>query len=160
MSRLLSNEIKVSLYLGNLNEENTILRKEDCVTVVQYRYDSVRNIDKKGFPIVNSPSILLDITLRNFSHKVSKHFLTEISRNSPSDYTFLFNASFDDNKVLKNSEGRMIARGYVVEIEESFDSNNSENSTVDRKLMKLKILLSQMTFNSENSKCIFNISND
>lgn len=160
MPTTLSNEIKVSLYAGNLGDVSGLLRKEDCTTVVQYGYDGIRNRDSKGFPIGISKPLYLDLTLRNFSHKISKHFLQEIHKNTPYDYTLLYNAKYDDNKILQGYDGSLLARGYVVDIEELYDNQESEKSETNQKLMKLRLLLTRLEFKGMHNHSILTISND
>lgn len=160
MQHNFSNEIKVTLYAGNIEEDSGNLRKEDLTTVISYSYDCQRSRDSKGLPVGTTKSLYLNLTLRNFSHKLSRHFLKEISRNEPYDYTILFNAIFDDNKILKEYEDLLVARAYVVDIEEIFDNYESENTKVGQKLMKLKLLLTKLIFNEENCNNILTISND
>lgn len=160
MQTRLSNEIKVLIYVGDMDEEIGCLRKEDCNNVLQYSYDSVRGRDQKGFPTGDSSSLILKLKIRNFTHTLSRHFLIAIGKNRPYDYNFLFNATFDDNKVLKGYDNKMQARGYVVDIEETFDNYQSEGGADGQKIMTVELLLSRLTFTGENNNSVLTISND
>ena len=62
------------------------------------------------------------------------------------EYTFIFNASFDENKRLKDFEDAMVARGYVVDVKEDYDRAVTDGNLSDQILVEVTLLLSSITY--------------
>lgn len=160
MQKRISNEIKVLLYIGNIDELSGVLHKNECNTIMQYSYEAIRNRDNMGFPRGDSSSLILELTIRNFSHVLSRHFLKELRSNRPYDYTFLFNAIFDDNKILSKYDNRLTAKGYIIELEEAFGKQQEGDLMSGQKIMKAKLLISKLIYHGENNNSVLSVSND
>ena len=63
--------------------------------------------------------------------------------NTPSDYTFLFNASFNDQQRLKSYDNMFIVNGYVVDVEDDFDSGEKETRQM---LVRVKLFVNAITY--------------
>ena len=123
---IISDYLKAILYPDNLLEYGKI-------------GDNQWNAEKEKCPVI-----------QHFSYKVqrndSKLFYDRLMSNELFEYTFIFNATFDDNKRLKSFEDAMVTRGYVVDVKEDYDRAVTDGNLSDQILVEVTLLLSSITY--------------
>ena len=79
-----------------------------------------------------------------------------MQQNELFDYTFIFNATFDQHDRLSSYEDAMVAKGYVVDVKEDYDATVTEDGTVQQILIEVTLLLSSITYvgKDDNSKIL------
>lgn len=161
MAILLSNRIKALIYIGDINERLSHINKDECYTLQHYEYllDKSRSRSIDDASSLSKPSCLY-FSIRNFPSKISKTLLEKIKENRPSDFSIIFNATFDQNHNLVDYEDSMIVRGYVVDIHQSYFNTIQHESSVGQSLLKISILITRISFQEDNSSHIFQISKD
>lgn len=160
MPQRLSNQLRVSLFIGGIEVSGMNIHQEDVSTVQTYHYDFKKGRNKMGVPVSDPSMAYLEIELRNNSQKITRHFLKELKHNTPYDYSLLFNITFDENRRLKEYENIIEARGYVVELEESFDNYSGEESKKGQTILTVKLLLTKLSFTNNFTDSSILISND
>ena len=130
----ISNFLKAILYPDNLLEYGQIgdnqwnAEKEKCPVIQHFSYKVQRNRNDAGIPYGGTTPTELKFTIRLGQPDDSKLFYDRLMLNELFEYTFIFNASFDENKRLKDFEDAMVARGYVVDVQEDFSKIMTEGS--------------------------------
>lgn len=130
----ISNFLKAILYPDNLLEYGQIgdnqwnAEKEKCPVIQHFSYKVQRNRNDAGIPYGGTTPTELKFTIRLGQPDDSKLYYDRLMSNELFEYTFIFNATFDDNKRLQSFEDAMVTRGYVVDVKENFSKVVSESS--------------------------------
>ena len=79
-----------------------------------------------------------------------------MQQNDLFDYTFIFNATYDQHDRLSSYEDAMVVKGYVVDVKEDYDATVTEDGTVQQILIQVILLLSSITYigKDDNSKIL------
>ena len=139
----LSNHLKAVLFSGEVQDEGQNVLKEKCCTLefFSYRYERSRN--DAGFPYgVTNPSVL-SFTVRLVQPNEGMVYHQRLLENVPYDYTFLFNASFNDQQRLKGYDNMFIVNGYVIDVEDDFTSGSKESRQM---LIRVKLFVNTITY--------------
>jgi len=102
--------------------------KDKCPVIQHFSYKVQRNRNDAGIPYGGTTPTELKFTIRLGQPDDSKLYYDRLMLNELFEYTFIFNASFDENKRLKDFEDAMVARGYVVDVQEDFSKIMTEGS--------------------------------
>ena len=145
MARLFSNQLKALLVMEDFRDNPLNVLQENCHTVQHFRYEArhQRNNDI-GIYGATEP-VLLDFTVRLTAVCDVKFFTRHIVLNSPFPFSFLFNASFNDNRRLRDYEDGMVVDGYVVDLKEEFESAPEAGGAAEQILLHVRMLVRSMT---------------
>ncbi|MCH5242086.1 MAG: hypothetical protein J1F67_06650 [Muribaculaceae bacterium] len=157
MAVLSSDHLKSVVFNTNVYENKEPLRRYQGATVQSYEYESMRSRDAVGIPYGNCHTTLLTLRLKNYDESIAKFYLNAMRKTSPEEISLLFNVTFDQYGEIKEYEDSFVARGYVVETEEMFASDNKNDSM---KQLQIKMLLSRITYGEETSASVLIMSND
>lgn len=145
-----SNYLKAILFPG-INESN--VSKENSLTVQQFSYTVARSRNDAGFPYGTTLPTEISFTLRLLEPNDAKLYYSRLTDNSSYVYTFFFNVTFNAYKRLADYEDALVVEGYVVDVEDSFNTTPSSNGTTDQMLIKVKLLVNSITYRGkENDK--------
>ena len=150
--KILSDYLKAILYPENLLEYGRIgenrwsVAKDQCPVIQHFAYKVQRNRNDAGFPYGGTTPTELKFTIRLGQPEDSKLYYQHLVLNELFEYSFIFNATFDDNKRLKNFEDAMVARGYVVDVKEDFDVAVTDENLSDQIMVEVTLLLSSITY--------------
>ena len=148
----ISNFLKAILYPDNLLEYGQIgdnqwnAEKDKCPVIQHFSYKVERNRNDAGIPYGGTTPTELKFTIRLGQPDDSKLFYDRLMSNELFEYTFIFNATFDDNKRLKSFEDAMVTRGYVVDVKEDYDRAVTDGNLSDQILVEVTLLLSSITY--------------
>ena len=148
----ISNFLKAILYPDNLLEYAPIddnlwnAEKDKCPVIQHFSYKVQRNRNDAGIPYGGTTPTELKFTIRLGQPDDSKLFYDRLMSNELFEYTFIFNATFDDNKRLKSFEDAMVTRGYVVDVKEDYDRAVTDGNLSDQILVEVTLLLSSITY--------------
>ena len=149
---IISDYLKAILYPDNLLEYGKIgdnqwnAEKEKCPVIQHFSYKVQRNRNDAGIPYGGTTPTELKFTIRLGQPDDSKLFYDRLMLNELFEYTFIFNATFDDNKRLKSFEDAMVTRGYVVDVKEDYDRAVTDGNLSDQILVEVTLLLSSITY--------------
>lgn len=146
-------EIKVMIFRGDiakLSESNfqdvvqqDAFRRSNGSAVQQYQYTCAMQRDRVGTVFGDPESVIFD-----FSVCVMKTgqnlFYEKLQDNGTDQYSFVFNAIFDDDK-LQSFDQAIMVEGYIVDVEEA-GSNDNEQATI-----QVKLLASNLTYIHKNN---------
>ena len=152
-----SNYLKVILFPENICEMSTGILRNQCFTVQHFSYESKRRRNEDGRTAYHAEdATVLDFTIRINAPESDKLFLTHIKESAPHDYSFLFNATFKSTDRIESYEDAMVASGYIIDIEEEFNSVKIGEQT-EQMLMHVKLLLSNITFVGKQKNLVLSI---
>lgn len=146
-------EIKVMIFRGDiakLSESNfrdvvqeDAFRRSNGMAVQQYQYTCAMQCDRVGTIYGDPQSVTFD-----FSVCVMKTgqnlFYEKLQDNGTDQYSFVFNAVFENDK-LQSFDQAIMVEGYIVDVEEA-GSNDNEQATI-----RVKLLASEMTYLHNNN---------
>lgn len=156
----LSNQIKALAFYGDLTSANAKLHRDEAVTLQNYYYRCVRSRNALGFPYGNPHSMQVEFTVRNFSVSWEKNLLEIMKSNETHSFSFIFNGVFNESRRLEDFDDALILRGFVVDMEHIYDNYQEENSTMGQRLMKIKLLLSNIVYKGEYADRKLEITNE
>ena len=149
---IISDYLKAILYPDNLLEYGKIgdnqwnAEKDKCPVIQHFSYKVERNRNDAGIPYGGTTPTELKFTIRLGQPDDSKLFYDRLMSNELFEYSFIFNATFDDNKRLKNFEDAMVTRGYVVDVKEDYDRAVTDGNLSDQIMVEVTLLLSSITY--------------
>lgn len=155
MTNRISNQVK-ALFITDDTSQMIKVPQSKCLTLQHYHYKCQRNRDEMGYPYGSTLSVLLDCTFRNVPD--TQVLYERLRDNKPYTYTFVFNATFDVSKYLESYENAMTVNGYIVDIEEKFDTKPIVDGECEQMLVHVKLLLSNIIYKGKSSDKILSIT--
>lgn len=136
MAEYISNQLKAVLFLEDITE-GIPMRQEAGLTIQHFDYNCFRTRDKVGKPYGPSNASLMQITVKTLSADGYKELYQRLNSLEQYPFSVIFNATYDEFKILQDYADAMLVNGYIVEIDELFDSANSkkEGMTLNMKLL-------------------------
>lgn len=144
----ISNNIKATLILEDFSGMKKVAQ-EKCLTVQHFDYKCQRCRNEEGIPYGSTVSVILNCTIRTVNNL--QGFYDNLKSNNPFTYTFVFNATFDEQKKLADYEDAMIVVGHIIDIDEDFNSAANDSGDTEQILCNIKLLLSSITYVGKNS---------
>ena len=142
MLEYMSQQLKAVMFLEDINE-GIPARQENGFTIQHFDYSCFRSRNKMGIPYGPSNASLMLITLKTISSDGYKELYQRLNSMEQYDFSLIFNATYDDYRILQDYEDAMIAHGYVVEIEELFDTTDTQHNGMT---LYMKILLHSLDY--------------
>ena len=143
IKKRLSNHLKAVLFADEMQDGGQNVLKEKCCTLEYFGYRCERSRNDAGFPYGSTNPAVLSFTVRLVASEEGTIYHQRLMENTPSDYTFLFNASFNDQQRLKSYDNMFIVNGYVVDVEDDFDSGDKETRQM---LVRVKLFVNAITY--------------
>lgn len=134
--------------------------RSESSTVLEYCYECTRTRNKMGIPYGDVHSTLMRFMIRNFSDKNARAFIECMHKNEPQEFSFIFNAVFDEYRRLKDYDDAFIARGYVVDAKESYDNFQEGKNIQGQRTLQIEMLLSKITYQGTYNNQTIQITND
>lgn len=146
MATLYSNELKALMVAEDFLENPLNIMKEHCLTVQHFDYLCEHKRNAAGEVYGPTEPVILKFTVRVNSPMHTKVFYNNIFSNNYNNYSFLFNATFNDNQRLADYEDGMVVNGYIVRTEESFYSGKSQTGEEGQILFNVTLLVRDVTY--------------
>lgn len=150
MLKNFSNQVKALLLAEDMTEL-AVVSQDNCMTVQHFDYRCCRSRNDSGIPYGPTVSVIMNISVKSLSNTGNKIFYERLKSNLQSPFTVIFNATFDDYRKLSYYEDAMIVSGYVVDVEEAFDSSLGTNGETEQMLLQASLLLCSITYVGKNS---------
>ena len=117
-TRLYSNELKALVVPESILEQPNVLQ-EKCLTIQWMNYKCQRERNNRGEAYGPTQPVEMEFTIRLNDTADAKPFYQMLPSNEHFCFSFLFNATFNQNERLNDYEDGMVCDGYVVGIDES-----------------------------------------
>ena len=141
-----SNYLKVILFAGDICETSAGITRDHCFTVQHFNYESKRYRSKENDANYHAEEpTILDFTIRINTPESGKLLFSQIQKQESFAYSFLFNTTFNAMNSLESYEDAMVACGYIIDIEEVFNTEKGKGQQ-EQMLMHVKLLLNNITF--------------
>lgn len=146
MATLYSNELKAVVVMENFLDNPKNILKENCMTVQHFNYECVhkRNESSEIYGAVNP--VMLDFVVRVNSPRQVKAFYKELISNEPTNFSFLFNVTYNEHQRLSDYEDGMVINGYIVHTEEEYTSRADRAGSNTQIEIHVKILTRSVTY--------------
>lgn len=106
-----------------------------------------------------SYTVILSFTVRVNDQLQALRFFKAIISNYVTSLSFLFNATYDPMQRLKDYEDGVVAKGYVVGVEEVYQTDSNASGEFRQMLLNVKLLASSVTYlgyeDNNNLKGVF-----
>lgn len=152
MTTVLSNQLKVALFPGEMTGRMSQIHQDQCYTVQQFNYQCRRSRGKNGMPYGPTVSVIMDFAVRLVRSGDGRVFYENLQNNSSQPFTFIFNATFNGFKQLEGYYDLMAVHGHVVDVEEVYGGTSQQVNIL------VKLLLSDIKYLGENSDVILKIT--
>ena len=160
MPRVLSNQLKALLVLDDVTEDGVSVWQNNCFTVQHFSYQCNRQRNEAGSPYGPTLPSYLTFTVRIAENDSARLLFERIGMGKTFSYSFLFNASFSAQRRLSDCEDAMVAQGYLVELDESYDSDANNAGAQEQMLIRGRLLLSHIRYVGRENILKLNITND
>ena len=162
MPVVFSNQLKALLVTEDIMEQSaSSFTHGDCLTVQHFSYQCLRKRDSSGVPYGPTAPSYLDFTVKISSGESAKVFFRRMQQYEAFSYSFLFNASFNDKRRISAFEDAMVARGYLIEVEEAYENQAGKTEgEQEQMLIRARLLLCKITYLGSNRNMELMISHD
>lgn len=147
MADYLSNRLKAVLFSEDITEGSP-MRREAGYTIKHFDYNCFRTRDNAGKPYGSSNASLMQIVVKTVSADGYKEFYNRLNSMERYRFTIVFDATYDQHKILRDYADAMVAEGYIVEIEETFDTIGNKK---DGMQLSMSILLHSVDYLGERA---------
>ena len=130
-TRLYSNELKALVVPESILEQPNVLQ-EKCLTIQWMNYKCQRERNNRGEAYGPTQPVEMEFTIRLNDTADAKPFYQMLPSNEHFCFSFLFNATFNQNERLNDYEDGMVCDGYVVDIDESYSASSNKEPTTSR----------------------------
>ena len=157
MATLYSNELKAVVVMENFLENPLNVMKENCMTVQHFNYECEHKRNEAGEMYGAINPVMLEFTVRVNSPRQARAFYKELVSNEHSNYSFLFNVTYNENQRLNTYEDGMVVNGYIVHIEENYTTAAQQDGSNTQIELSVKLLSRSVTYlgADNNYKSIF-----
>lgn len=157
MATLYSNELKAVVVMENFLENPLNVMKENCMTVQHFNYECEHKRNEVGEIYGAINPVMLEFTVRVNSPRQARAFYKELVSNEHSNYSFLFNVTYNENQRLNTYEDGMVVNGYIVHIEENYTTAAQQDGSNTQIELSVKLLSRSVTYlgADNNYKSIF-----
>lgn len=142
MADYISNQLKTVLYLEDITM-GIPMRQVNGFTVQHFDYNCFRTRDGVGSPYGPTNASLMRITVKTLLSDGYKELYNRLKSTELYAFSVVFNATYDEFRVLKDYADAMVVNGYIVEIEEVFDTMSGKQEGM---MLNLKILLHSLEY--------------
>ena len=157
MATLYSNELKAVVVMENFLENPLNVMKENCMTVQHFNYECEHKRNEAGEIYGAINPVMLEFTVGVNSPRQARAFYKELVSNEHSNYSFLFNVTYNENQRLNTYEDGMVVNGYIVHIEENYTTAAQQDGSNTQIELSVKLLSRSVTYlgADNNYKSIF-----
>jgi hypothetical protein len=146
MDMLYSNELKAVVITENFLDNPKNVLKENCLTVQHFEYLCEHKRNNANELYGATQSVILKFTVRVNAPHQAKAFYKRLLRNGYDNFSLLFNATFNVNQRLDNYEDGMIVNGYVIGIEEDYNSSKNSRGIDEQMTLNVQLLVRSITY--------------
>jgi hypothetical protein len=143
---LYSNELKAVIIAENFLENPLNVLRENCMTVQHYEYLSEHQRNSSGTLTGATKPVVMKIVVRVNSPKHAKGFYTRLLSNDHFQFSLLFNATFGPTERLSDYEDGLVADGYVVRVEEDYNSKKIGQGMDEQMTLNVQLLVRSLTY--------------
>lgn len=146
MAGLYSNELKALVVPENFLDNPMNVLKENCLTVQHFDYECDHKRNDSDEVYGPTEPVILRFSVRVNSPAHARVFYKSLVSNSYFNFSFLFNTTFNANQRIADYEDGMVVNGYVVSVEENFNSAANQNGEDEQILLDVTLLVRSVIY--------------
>ena len=146
MAILLSNELKAVVALENILENAENVQKDKCQTVQCFDYECEMKRNNSDKVDGSSRPVILKFSVRINEGSQAKPYYERLMQNGHFYFSFLFNATFGKFQRLSNYDDGMVVDGFVVQVEEEYDSKKDPHDKSEQVRLDVKLMVRSVTY--------------
>jgi len=155
----LSNHVKALMAPLDSRETEVRVRKDENYVVQKFDYTLRRSRDEQNQIVGGTVSPILSFTISVASLEASKVFYDRLLSLEPFAFTFFFNANFGPDDRLFTCDDEFIARGYVINIDESYHSTALQSDKEEQLMLDIRVQLTSVTYRGRSNDVCLAIAN-
>lgn len=160
MATVLSNQLKAMLVMDDITEQGVSIVQNGSFTVQHFSYGCTRKRDQAGVPVGPTLPSYLDFSVRVTAGDSAKLFFERMYSQEAFPFSFLFNANFNENRRLTDCQDALVARGYLIAVEQFCDTSGQDAGDSAQMLIKGRLLLSKLIYAGSQKNLTLTITND
>lgn len=137
----LSNELRAVLVQDSFLENPKNVLKEKCLVLQNFSYECERMRNNSSDVYGASKPVILKFTIRVNSPSHARELYQRLVQNGHNDFSILFNVTFDPFQRLASYEDGMVLNGYVVSVEERYNSLQDESGVDKQMILDVEVLV-------------------
>lgn len=154
----ISNYLKAVLFTSDISQQHTKCSKENGYIIQYYNYHLGRTRDTFGFPYGPTLQTIFKAVVKLPSMEKCKVFYEQLQTSEQHTFSFVFNASYDENNCLKDWDNAMIVNAYVVGIDENYKSFDEGYVQIEIELLVSSIIYKGS--DSSSDRCLEIVKNN
>lgn len=144
-------ELKAIAVMADLQEQGIVITRDRCMSVEHFDYRCERKRDAKGRTYRANEPAILNFCVRINSTGQAQPFYKQLTDNGRCPMSFIFNASFDNgSRRLTDYDDGLVVDGYVVDVEEDFQSAASTDQSEQQITLRARMLVGSITYMGRN----------
>lgn len=137
----------------------SVIERDRCLLVQQYDYSLSRARDSSGLPYGDTSGSTLRVTINTSTNVNTRALYRLLGVNEPTQFSIVNNAMFDELGRLVDYDSAMVAEGYVVSLDEGYDSQmrggGNNNATMDICILCVAVqYVGERTMNENGQVCV------
>lgn len=137
----LSNELRAVIVPDNFLDNPKNVLKENCLIIQQFSYECERMRNNNSDVYGATKPVIMRFTIRVNSPAHAKEFYHRLALNGHYDFSVLFNVTYDANRRLADYEDGMVINGYIVGVEENYNSLKDQEGVDKQMQLDVEILV-------------------
>ena len=137
----LSNELKAVMVQDNFLDNPKNVLKEKCLVLQNFSYECERIRNNSSDVYGASKPVILKFTIRVNSPSHARELYQRLALNGHHEFSILFNVTFDSFQRLADYEDGMVVNGYVVRVEERYNSLLDESGVDKQMILDAEVLV-------------------
>lgn len=154
---LISNNTKAVMTALDF-EAVAIVNRRDCYVIQNYKYVSSHPRDEQGKPYGTTNCALMDVVINIDSFHTVQTFYQQLRKNEPYTYSIFFDVVYDSQNNIDSYAQAIKMEGFVVDIEENFNTETPEDKKRKQMFFKVRLLLTKVKYICGNNSVIQQIS--
>ena len=146
--------------MEDISEQDVNVSQNNGYTVQHFSYGFSRDSTSQGVPYGETSPSFLDFTVRIASGDSARVFFERMCIPDTFPYSFLFNASFNSVRRLSDCDDAMVATGYVVDVEETYENAAPGREDTRQMLVHVKLLVSNLAYLGREKVLKVTVTND
>lgn len=144
-------ELKAIVVMANLLEEGVAITRDQCMSVEHFDYRCARKRDAKGRTYRASEPAILNFSVRINSAEQAQPFYKQLTDSGRCPLSFIFNATFaNTSKRLTDYDDALVVDGYVVDVQEDFQSSPMIEQREQQILFRARMLVRSIIYKGRN----------
>lgn len=142
------------------NQGRYQLPHNSCYILQQMEYSTCRCRQENGTPYNTSNMVVMKLTMQQSEDTSFQVFYSRLKENHSYSFSLLFDATMENETILKDYGSAMVFSGYVVDVEETFHGGLTtlkDKQSDELMQITVKVMLDNITYVGQTSDVTLSI---